>query len=374
MSPKSLILCVLAPLVTAFNLSVPAPSGPFGVGTTVLEITDYSRVDPLAPTPQPRKLAVSLFYPTGKSCEKKSQCTRAVQLPPKTAAALETQAGVPNGILENIITHACLDAPVTQSLHPLLLFNPGRGITRLIYSDTLIELASYGYTLASVDHPYESNIVEYPDGTAVYGLELDSSPSTVLKLMNIRAADLISVLNAFSNSTVTDKIPGYSPVTKFKTDKVGVFGHSLGGATALQVMINDTRFAAGVNGDGSFWGEQQQIGTDAPFMIMAAEKHNRTSDKSWDNTWSNLQGFRRQATVKGTEHNSFTDAGLLTQMLGGGLPSNTTGPVGTINGTRIIAIQRALLTSFFKRSLDGENDGLLDGVGAEKWPEVSLEQ
>ncbi|KAI1481775.1 hypothetical protein F4774DRAFT_417487 [Daldinia eschscholtzii] len=383
MSSKSLILCLLAPLVAGFNLSVPAPTGPFAVGTTVLEITDYSRLDPFAPTPQPRKLAVSLFYPTDRvpknttSCQKSNQCTRAVQLPPHTAAAIETQAGVPTGILHSIITQACQDAPVTQPLRPLLLFNPGRGASRLIYSDSLIEIASYGFTLASVDHPYESNVVEYPDGSVVYGLQLDDSLSTILKLIDIRAADLRSVLNAFSNSTVTDKIPGYGPLTKFKTDKVGVFGHSLGGATALQVVANDTRFAAGLNVDGSFWGAEQQIGTEAPFMVVAAEGHNRTSDESWAATWPNLRGFKREATVKGTEHNSFTDTGLFVEMLeelGGGVPVNITIPIGTIKGTRITALQRALLTSFFKRTLDGENDGLLDGAAAEEWPEVSFQQ
>ncbi|KAI1469885.1 uncharacterized protein F4812DRAFT_457288 [Daldinia caldariorum] len=303
MSTKSLILCFLAPLVVGFNLSVPAPTGPFGVGTTVLEITDYSRLDPSAPTSQPRKLAV----------------------------------GVPNGFLHNIITQACLDAPVTQSLYPLLLFNPAMGVTRLEYSDTLIEIASYGYTLASVDHPYESSIVEYSAGSVVYGLEFDASPSALAKLIDTRTADLKSVLDAFSNSTVTDKIPGYSPVTKFKTDKVGVFGHSLGGATALQVMINDMRFAAGANVDSSFGGEQQHIGTEAPFMIVAAKGHNRTSDESWNNAWKNLRGFKRQATVKGTVHNSFTDVGLLTPMLEGGVPSNATASIGTIDDARVIA-------------------------------------
>ncbi|KAI2629181.1 Alpha/Beta hydrolase protein [Hypomontagnella submonticulosa] len=373
-------LSFLSPLVRGAVFNIPATTGPFAVGTTILEVIDHSRRDPLAPTPQPRDLSVSLFYPTSvrshnaTSYPNGRECQPALQLSSAVAAAYESSFGIPNGTLHNIITQACLGAPLSHPHQPLLFFTPGLGSSRELYSDTLIEIASYGWNVVSIDHPYETNVVQYPDGRAVYGLPMNGSEPQTIENIEIRAADLISVLNALSNSTITKKIPGYPGHGEFGFNlrKVGVFGHSLGGATALRAMINDTRFAVGTNLDGSFWGPEQYIGTDAPFMVLTAQSHNRRNDTSWAITWPNLRGFKREYTISGAEHNTFTDATLLKQIWGPSFPSDVVPLLGSINGTRIVGIERAYLTSLFGRFLKGENDGLLDGVGSHKWPEVTV--
>ncbi|KAI1454153.1 Alpha/Beta hydrolase protein [Annulohypoxylon moriforme] len=372
----SIIFCLysFAYIVVAANITIPVLTGSFEVGTTVLEVIDYTRQDPWVPTPQPRDLVISLFYPTNGSSSSKSpsmrehECSTVVQFPPIVAKYLENYFAVPNGSLHNIITRVCLDAPLT--------YLPGLGSSRLLYSDILAEISSYGWIVVSVDHPYETRIVEYPDGRVVYGLPLNISNSTTAENVDIRTADLISVLNALSNSTVINKIPDFSrhgPLTpKFNIDRVGVFGHSLGGATALSVTAYDTRFAVGANLDGSYWGSEKQRGTAAPFMTLAAEDHNRTNDQTWADTWPNLRGFKREFSVRGAKHNDFTDIPLILQLWAYGIPPNSGGNLGTINGTRSMAIQTAYLTSLFRRFLKGENDGLLDGIGMNEWPEVTI--
>ncbi|KAI0376519.1 hypothetical protein F5Y04DRAFT_266214 [Hypomontagnella monticulosa] len=379
----SILLCfsVLLPLVRgAAGIVVPPTTGPFTVGTTILEVIDYSRQDPLAPTPQPRDLVVSLFYPTDIRSHNATpdanshECRPAVQLSPAVAAALETIGGMPNGTLRNIITPACLDAPLSRPQEPFLLFTPGLGSPKALYSEALIEIASYGWNVAAVDHPYESAAVEYPDGRVVYGLTMNGTEEQAISNIEIRTADLISVLNALSNSTITKNIPGYAGHKDcgINVRKVGVLGHSLGGATALHAMANDTRFVVGSNIDGSFWGPEKEVGTDNPFLILTAQDHNRTNDDTWATTWPNLRGFRREYTVSGAEHNSFTDIPLMREIWGPGFPPDIVTNLGPINGTRVMGIQRAFLTSLFGRFLKGKNDGLLDGVGVDAWPEVTI--
>ncbi|KAI0891203.1 Alpha/Beta hydrolase protein [Annulohypoxylon nitens] len=365
----------------ANNITIPKLTGSFNVGTTVLEVIDYTRQDPWVKTPQPRDLIISLFYPTNEPPYSKPlsmqeyECRPAVQLPPPVATYLEKHYAVPNGSLHDIVTRACLDAPIAHPFRPLLLFTPGFQSSRLMYSDILTEIASYGWIVGSLDHPYETGIVEYPDGRVVYGLPLNDSNSTIVKNIDIRTADVVSVLNALSNSSVTDKIPGFygrGPLaSRLDTNRVGVFGHSLGGATALSVVANDTRFVVGANSDGSYWEPEIRRGTAAPFMALTAKGHDRTNDQSWTDAWPHLRGFKREYSVRGAKHNDFTDIPLILQLWAYGIPPNS-GELGTINGTRIMAIQRAYLTSLFRRVLKGENDGLLDGIGMEEWPEVEV--
>ncbi|OTA99083.1 hypothetical protein M426DRAFT_325482 [Hypoxylon sp. CI-4A] len=363
-------------LVASANTTVPALTGPFSVGTTGIEVVDYSRQDPFASTPQPRSIAVTLFYPTdavasnATSYVKKQECKPALQASSQFAAYLEAAEGFSNGSFHNLLMRACLDAPLTQPEQPLLLFTPGLGGPSAFYSDTLEEIASYGWNIAALDHTYETAVIEFPDGRFVFALPQNGTEAETVNNVNIRTADLSSVLDALSNSTITEKIPGVTRGTKFRTQKAGVFGHSLGGATALQVLASDARFAVGANFDGSFWGEEQQIGADKPFLILAAPGHNRTSDPSWAATWSNLRSFKREYVVAGAQHLTFTDLPLFRQ-LGRDLPPSAEQFGGTVNGTRALGIQRAYMNSLFGRFLKGHNDGLLDGVGAQEWPEVT---
>ncbi|KAL7625844.1 hypothetical protein AAE478_005067 [Parahypoxylon ruwenzoriense] len=370
---------------------MPPLTGPYTIGTTDLEIIDYSRLDLRAPTRQPRDLMVSLFYPVNSISHQANnhpdghKCTPTKQFSDLMASLFESQLGLPNGTLHNVLTRACLDAPLAHPSLPLLIFTPGQGGPRQGYSQLLAEIASYGWNIVSLDHPYESSIVEYPDGRVVYyqiPTNMTDSEQYKFSLENveIRTADVISVLNALSNSTVTAKIPGMrnSDLGKsvnhqkgFRTDTVGVFGQSLGGATSLRVTENDARFRVGANVDGRFWGPEEQIGTDVPFVVLAAEDHNRTVDQSWADTWPNLRDFKREYRISDVLHLGFTDLPTLRDLRGRDNLPPLDDTLGTINGTRIIGIQRALLTSLFKRFLNGENDGLLDGVGLGEWPEVT---
>jgi predicted dienelactone hydrolase len=57
-----------------------------------------------------------------------------------------------------VTTHAVERAPFASSLRlaPLLLFSPGGGMIRELYTAQMEELASHGYVVAAMNHSYDS--------------------------------------------------------------------------------------------------------------------------------------------------------------------------------------------------------------------------
>ncbi|KAI0152811.1 Alpha/Beta hydrolase protein [Xylariaceae sp. FL1272] len=379
---KILSFIFIATLVRGTVL-VPELTGPHSVGTTVLELKDHSRQDPFAPSPSTRDLVVSLFYPTSSRCGRNS-CTLAAQFPPITAQAIVSTYNITSDVA-GIITRSCLDSVLTKPHLPWLLFSPGLGDFRLYYSDLAEDLASYGWNVVTIDHPYDSPIVEYPDGHIVLASQSPNvDNATYNQLLDVRVADLIFVLDSLANSTIVSQIPGLNTTkspreiemskystTKLPTHSVGVFGHSFGGAASLQVMASDKRFKVGANMDGSVFGDVVSSGTDKPFMFISRPDHNQTTDDTWREVWKNLRGFKREYSVEGALHGDFTDLPVLRDLFGG-LPGPLGDQLGTIKGTKVEHIKTTFLGALFDRFLKGKKAALLDETEFPHWPEVSL--
>ncbi|TGJ76828.1 hypothetical protein E0Z10_g10811 [Xylaria hypoxylon] len=361
--------CSLAFALQASATSVvplPELTGLYKVGTSVLELVDSSRTDPFAPTVQSRDLVISLFYPT----ESEAECNLALQFPPLTAAYIDGVYNDANASAERILTQSCLNSPLSHPELPLLLFGPGLGNSRTFYSAELEEMASHGWNIVSVDHPYDTGVIEYPDGHAVYAKDSVVTNGTADDYLQVRVADMKFVLDALSDPSTVSQIPGLDATVSLPTDKVGAFGHSFGGATSLQLLLNDTRFAVGANHDGILFGSVIEEGTDSPFVLFGTSP--RMEDDTWTTAWENLRGFKRQYGVNGTEHGAFTDFPIIRDVLGADSPPLLDNGLGTIAGKRIIDIEIAYMNALFGRFLKNEGGELLDGEGSEDWPEVSL--
>ncbi|KAJ3560880.1 hypothetical protein NPX13_g9154 [Xylaria arbuscula] len=367
------------------KLLAPALTGPYKVGTTVLELVDDSRQDPLAPTPIARDLVVSLFYPTDKNVK---NCTLAPQFPPRTAALFDALING-NGVSESITTRSCLDSPMARPDLPLLLLGPGLGTTRLFHSDMAGEIASHGWNVVTVDHPYDSLVVEYPDGRLILASDSALANQTdddavLLEFLDARVKDMQFVLDSLSNLSVISQIPGLGYATsssksnnhsfhksKLRTDKVGVFGHSFGGAAALQLLKDDKRFHVGADLDGGVYGSVVQEGTDSPFLFIHAPSHTHITDPTWAEAWPNLRGFKREYSINGTLHGSFTDLPIFRDLVGSDALGEYGPQTGTIDGSRMLTIETALLGALFDRFLKGRDGALLDGKGLGCYPEVT---
>jgi predicted dienelactone hydrolase len=75
----------------------------------------------------------------------------------------------------------CDQASNKKNEYPLVLFDPGFGESRLIYGAMARSLASHGYVVVTVDHPFDAPAVQFPDGSIIQGVDLDDSNIEVLQ-------------------------------------------------------------------------------------------------------------------------------------------------------------------------------------------------
>jgi len=370
MLPQQLILLSLALATSALNTSLTLPDllGPSLVGTVSFELIDHTRLDPYASPSQSRDLMVSVFYPVQHIRRYKL----APAYTPNYAAYLDAYVGLVPGTAATTMSKAYQGAYLhtdSNKLPPIVFYSSGYGNSRVDYTATLSNLASRGYLVIGVDHPYDANFVDYPDGRNATRSEnfLDpEKPETVDVALDVRVKDMQFVLDTLStNATVARQIPGVHG--KLDGGKVGMFGHSFGGAATAGAMLVDPRFACGVNMDGTVFGPVVEAGLSNPFMFIdIGESHNRTTDASWSTLWSKLRGWKAELSFMGSSHLAFSDQKILYEQLKktGGLPD--LGDVyGTIGGEREKVLEDAYLTAFFDKCF-GRNDGeLLDGESEE---------
>jgi hypothetical protein len=182
-----LFLNIIAGLAaTAGAILIPSVSpGVFSVALSVKTLTDEGRWDPYAPkdSPEKRRVLVSAFTPISF---KNGSCPNGEvdvpYMPPETTRIFGLQAnamGLPNGIFDDLQMRLCRipeqgtkngKVEEERAQFPVILFSPGRGVSRLMYSAMARTLASHGYVVLTVDHPYDATIIEFPDGSSVRGV------------------------------------------------------------------------------------------------------------------------------------------------------------------------------------------------------------
>ncbi|KAK8122913.1 hypothetical protein PG984_011583 [Apiospora sp. TS-2023a] len=385
----STILGLLGAAAGVLGLQLPELRGPHPVGTVGFELIDDSRQDPLAPSPQLRELMVSVFYPTTQSAVRSGDYHLVRYMSPRTVAAFPQYLGTSEGAAE-ILTRSYLGAPLcnvtgteedendANEAFPVLMFSHGLNSSRLLHTAQLERLASRGWIVVAIDHTYDAGAVEFPDGRVVLwrSTNLDNFPNELAGLIEVRVADVEFVAHALGKNAThvsSPKIPSILGAP-FRLERVGIFGHSLGGATAAQVLANNNpRFVCGANFDGGIFGPVAQTGFDnKPFVQIEAAGHNRTTEPTWPEFWNHLGGFRREFTVEGTLHSAFSDLPVLRDLLGDEFPSSEREQLGTIAGERLLEIDTAFMHAFFTFCLKGGSSDGLDRLAQGVFPEVTV--
>ncbi len=279
--------------------------------------------------------------------------------------------GIPAGTFGCLKLQTCTQIPrkYHPRQYPIVLFSPGLGNSRLEYGAIAQSLASTGYIVISIDHTYDASIVEFPDGSVILGADIETDEQINFALA-VRAQDVTFVLNQLRTTPVSRSLFS-DPSVQLHIKNVGIFGHSLGGATALAAMANDSRLSGGVNLDGTFFGPAIQGGTKRPFLLVGHEEKNQSTDRSWGATWPNLKSWKLELEVLGAQHGSFTDLPLLVDVLGltPYLPPAVIELLGSITGPRSLEIMRVFVGAFFDEVLRGKSSGILRKATS-TYPEV----
>ena len=371
-----------APLTTDQSVqpALPAPTGHHQVGVLPLHLVDPTRPDPWVPAQTERELMVSLWYP---AAQRASHHPPAPWLPAAAWARLTQDLGIPSDVIQVPLTHAMVGAPVDlqRGGRPLVLYSPGFAGTRDSATVLVEELVSRGYIVATIDHTHESSPVEFPGGRVETTAIPEPTAQIIEQAVEVRVADTRFVLDAMAAlNTGTNPDAAQRPLPAglrgaMRLSNVGMFGHSLGGATAAAAMLEDPRIHAGVNLDGTLVGPVIQEGLDRPFMLVGSQNHSRDDDETWATFWANQTGWHRNLQLTGSGHNSFTDYQALVPQLAGVLdfpPEAVRELIGTINPDRSIINQRTYLTAFLDHHLRRCHNRLLDRPSP-RFPEMQFQ-
>ncbi|AHG45949.1 hypothetical protein RLEG12_23110 [Rhizobium leguminosarum bv. trifolii CB782] len=335
-----LSFCGIAALsVGVWNLpavpTLPRPDGRYAVGTEIYRWTDISRDEPHTVDPTDRRSVIAqAWYPavrreTPQSGARLAYIDGIGRLPAKVS-------GMPSFLMRRygqIDTNAEPYAPLAPGKQPwpVVIFSPGYGAPRAAYTGLATQLASRGFVVFVLDHPYESAATELPDGRVVGTREIllpgerSHIPYMVREQVR-RTADLRFVIDQLARPEALS-----SPLRgRVNAAKVAVIGHSFGGAAAIEAMSEDPRVVAAANIDGTPYGDLPDRQLTRPFLLLQsdyAETHHSTfflngNGKLLANTTA--PAFRYE--IRRANHFGFTDAyfylappgrWLLAQAMGG---------------------------------------------------------
>lgn len=372
--------------------AIPEPTGQLAVGTTALHLVDHERPDPWDPAKPYRELMVSIWYPA------RPGGAPATYLEPAAAADTASALGLPadSTALDEVRVPARAGAPARGGAHPVLLFSPGHLASRAINTTLVTDLASHGYVVVTIDHTHES-IVDFPGGRVaprLVRLPDPESPEFEQQIIEFnrdtiaaRVADTGTVLDALARlagGTNPDAERRRLPSglgDALDLSRVGMFGHSAGGATTAEAMYADDRVDAGAVVDsglgydlaGEVLPPVARHGLDRPVLLLSSEQANLThvSDPSIASFWANQRGWKRDLQLAGANHVSFADhEALLPQLVATGAvypaPGQTpqeflTDWLGQVPPADAIRSTRAYLRAFFDTHLRHRDTGLFDG-------------
>lgn len=353
---------------TPLQLTLPQPTGPDQIGTVSLHLVQNGRPDPWVPG-RARELMVSLWYPARHA----DRWPTAPYMAPGAWASLERNMDIPVGSVVVPQTAGHEGAPVDRARGglPVVLYSPPSSGDR-DWNTALVEnLASRGYLVVAIDHTYSDDEVEFPDGrVAQRVLPLHPTPQQYTSEIPERDRDTRFVLDEL---TALDR--GRNPDAEHRTlprglvgaldlNRVGMFGHSLGGATTAATMLDDPRFEAGIDMDGTLWGPVASTGLTRPFLLLSNQTHDRGDDPSWATFWNASTGWKRDFLLSGSLHLSYDDIEVLLPELAPVLgiePAQVAGSIGTIDPARAITVETAYVDAFFHQHLRGCDGHLLDG-------------
>lgn len=374
----------------SFGIELPKPTGPFAVGREVFDWVDNATFDSLAPVAgTKRELLVWMWYPaaTGPSTVVDDY------LPEPMRSAIARQAGV---LLSDFLTrdlskvrgHSLRNADVSprEESYPVVIMRAGASLEVASYSSLAEDLASHGYIVVGVDAPYRTGIVSFPDGRIVKRIP-QNNPEVCLektsqerdrcanRFLTAWNSDIAYVLDRLAELSASD--PSGKFTRRLEMSRVGIFGHSFGGAQATQFCSGDSRCKACIDLDGAPHGTVIQSGIHRPFMFLLSD-HGRESDPQTQQIKADIQSIyeripvneRLYVWIRGANHFTFSDDGavLKSHLLRGVL--RALGKLG-ISGDRQIAVTRYCLRTFFDAYLK-TSSGSTPEMLSPLYPEIQV--
>ncbi|TJY42824.1 alpha/beta fold hydrolase [Cohnella pontilimi] len=390
--------------------ALPKPTGSYTVGVKYVHLVDEKRNDPfLDKTPTKRELMVKVYYPAKKENSKPyARYFRGDQ--EQIRAFTEFYQGLPSFVLDHlklVKTHSKEDLALSdqQAKYPVILFSHGAGASMEVQAALSEDLASHGYVVVAIDHTYISAMTAFPDRIVHHSDAAtdfsEGDPGEVLtKIMFDDSKFVINELGDMNAGRMESMFKG-----KLDMDHIGAIGHSVGGAVAYNLAINEPRVKAAVNLDGRVFVTPKLDSVPMAPYLMVANTYNHLqsiekresllqkyddmpqldqeitvsmygSKEAYEAVYERSVEYARGLAdvlkasgnlyaIEGSDHLLFTDLGLI---FGIGKVREVIGIHGSVNPERCLVISSAVVSTFFDRHL-GNAKVSLDSL-LQSYPEL----
>lgn len=279
-----------------------------------------------------------------------------------------------------------------ENSFPLIIFSHGAFGYYQSNTSTYMELASHGYVVVSLDHPYHSFFTKNSKGELV-----TVNPSFIQSAMMTQAGDMqeeeeyeltrewiilrTADMNFVLDTLIDAKTEGVRTDTWYvesdemadeilqvlvmtNTDHIGLMGHSLGGATSVTTGRMRDDIDAVVDIDGTMLGEQvgyadgvyeyYEESYPVPLLSIDNESHYRdgvTADLDYvNNVVLENAADSHHTYFLGSGHMNFTDLPLFSPPLASLLET------GTIDETECVLKMNEIILQYFDHYLKGEGE------------------
>jgi acetyl esterase/lipase len=362
-----IVVSQLPVLIPVFNL--PPPGGGFEVGISQVVLTDETRPETFTSrTDDFRQIPLMIWYPAEKTPYARPVTYWLDQ--PQISRQLTGMLNLPSFLLDHLSlvqTHAVLDAPAAggQPPFPVILFSHGYRLGYLQQNTSLMEtLASQGYVVISIGHPYQAAAVPNGNGdlirfAAETARRFSQDAAFREESLTIWTDDLRFVLNHLPDFQQGKFMPQLTG--RLDLERIGVAGMSFGGSAASRLCLQDNRCEALLTLDSPQYEPVLSEPLQQPSLFFAAQE----SEYVRREVYEQVNAPAYLLTIQGSAHYDFTDLTLVSPL------NAALGFSGGINGDQMVRILNQYSLAFFNRHLKDLPAPLLDSPSA-AYPEVTI--
>lgn len=311
----------------------PSPTGPYAVGTATYTVyTD--RTELRAPDAK-RSVPVRVYYAADKTSV--VGMDRARYMSRNMAEGLKKALHAPisydkREAAGDNVSECYPDAPrIDGARFPVVVYNHGLSSYRESNSFLCLELASQGYAVLAVGHPYDACCAELDDGGCIFfdgelsKKQYDPLLGGMLKAFRLTRSQgshrelaqqfdalqqrycklILSRVREWEQDTL-DAVEYAQQAYGDRMDfgcGMAVTGHSLGGAVAYLLCLDRPEFVCGVNMDGALFGDTAGKVLTKPFLQISCQGNVKAEARSFVDHTRPVYG----AVFKNMQHLGFTD-------------------------------------------------------------------
>ncbi|MFB0564051.1 MAG: alpha/beta hydrolase family protein [Candidatus Aminicenantaceae bacterium] len=379
---------------------LPKPTGPYSVGSRYFSLIDKDRSDLISPEPDDyRAISLQVWYPAEPG-------------PDDQPILLNDRKLIEGYVQEGALTSTILTEWAMEPTHSFLKAQPSKAKTPypvILYSSSGVmnantflseELASHGYVVFSIGHPYwcefyydaEGKTIPFDKNNEYYKqLWKEEGSWQVLKIKKeITLAktledrpDLYEKLNQAMPTEVSDlrlwgediafvvdQLKEMNSNTGFfkgimDVNRIGVMGYSKGGAAAGQYCLTaDDRCKAGINLGGFMFADIVEKNLKKPFMIMEhIEPWAPDGLPIGELFVQKAESDAYMVAIRDALHGNFCDMTLAKKYI------KLEGIVGLIDGEKFLNIMEYYVRAFFDKYVKGIPGMVIEDLSA-TYPEV----